>query len=215
MFRLNRTRNLKEGELLLREVRRTPWSLIGSALLTLAVLLGPFFFLFPLLRLGSWGVGLFFLALFTGLVLLVRLLILYFFNVLIITNLRLIDVDQRGFFTQVVSETTYDKIQDVSYAIKGLGQTLLQYGNVMIQTAGNQANLEIRSVRYPERVHELVMKVQAEYRAASAAEGDELTAEELLRLVDRLKRGLGDAGFRELIGRTKKGSTGKEKPPTP
>lgn len=199
MFKNYLTRNLKEGEAPLKEVRRYPWSFAGAGAIAAVLTLAPFFFLFPLLRLGAWGVAVFFVSLGLGVLLLLRVVLLYYLNVLFITNLRLIDVDQHGFLNQVVSETTYDKIQDVSYSIKGIRQTLFHYGNVQIQTAGNSANLEVRHVRNPERVHELIMRVQGEHRTTQGAETNPLSADELVGLVQRLKAGLGDDAFAKLV----------------
>ncbi len=214
MFKNYLTRNLKEGEVPLKEVRRYPWSLAGAWAVVALFVLAPFFFLFPLLRFGVWGVAVFFISLGLGLLLLLRVVLLYYLNVLFITNLRLIDVDQHGFLNQVVSETTYDKIQDVSYSIKGIRQTLFHYGNVQIQTAGNSANLEVRHVRNPERIHELIMRVQGEHRTAQSTEPNQLSAEELVGLVQRLKAGLGDEEFAKLVARGA-ANDGKRKGPTP
>lgn len=200
MFEKYLSRNLKDGEEVIRFVRRYAGSMAlpfgGVAILVLA----PFFLLFPLLRWGLPGVAVLFALVFIGLLVLVRTILLFTLNVLIITNQRLIDVDQRGFFHRVVSESTYDKIQDVSFSMKGLLQTLFRYGDVHIQTAGAQANLEVRNVRDPEKVQELIVKLQAELQRQNSGSTDRLSAQELLALVQRLKRGLGDSEFTRLVG---------------
>ncbi|MFH1171219.1 MAG: PH domain-containing protein [bacterium] len=172
--------------------------MIFSLLLAAIFLLGSFFFLFPLLRVGFWGVILLFALFLFGIFLVVRIVLLRALNVLIVTNLRLIDIDQRGFFHREVSEATYEKIQDVSFSLKGVAQTLFRYGNVLIQTAGVQANLEVQNVRHPERIQELITKVQTESQQQKTP-GSSMTAEELLELVQKLKEGLGDDVFRKLI----------------
>lgn len=203
MFTSYPNKNLKEGEEILREVRRTWWSVIGQSILAGLLILAPFFFLVPLLRAGSLGVVGFFLALLLGIIIVFRLLILFFLNVLVVTNYRIIDVDQRGFFHRVVSETTYDKIQDVSYSIQGPWATLWHYGTIHVQTAGQQANLEIIHVRNPELIHELILRVQNEARLAGHDGQEELSAEELLNVARRLKGQLSPKRFRAQIGREK------------
>ncbi|MBI4415096.1 MAG: PH domain-containing protein [Candidatus Kerfeldbacteria bacterium] len=196
MFHHEDSRNLKDGEELLQEVRRSLWSFFRHIVLAALFLFGPFFLLFPLLRIGEWGLLLFALLLAVGGVLTLRAIILYRRNVLYITTERLIDVDQRGFFSHVVSETTYDKIQDVSYARTGVWQTVTGIGTVFIQTAGGGANLEAKDVRNPASVHALIMNVQRE-RAELPSE--RMSAEELLHLAERLKHGIGSAEFQTLV----------------
>ncbi|MBI3956735.1 MAG: PH domain-containing protein [Candidatus Kerfeldbacteria bacterium] len=198
MFERHLTKNLKEGEEVLQYVRRYGWSLLLPGLIAGIVFFSPFFFLFPLLRLGLPGVLGLLIVFLAGILLLIRLVVLYSLNVLLITNYRLIDVDQRGLFHREVSECTYDRIADVSFSMRGIPQTLLHYGNVQIQTAGSQANLEVRNVRGPDRVQELIMKLQSEV-AKRADDEAQLSADELLQLVNRLKRGLGDDKFREIL----------------
>lgn len=198
MFERQLTRNLKDGEEVIRIVRRYPGSLLFPAVLPVVFLFSPFFLLFPLLRLGIFGVLAFVALLAVGCILLLRLIVLYSLNALVITNQRLIDVDQRGFFHREVSESTFDKIQDVSFSMKGVSQTLFRYGTLLIQTAGAQANLEIRYVQNPEHIQELIAKQQTETHADSR-EGEELSAEELLRVATRLKKELGDEAFRAFV----------------
>ncbi len=54
----------------------------------------------------------------------------------IITNERIIDIQQKGLFNRAVSEFALDKVQDVTIEIPDMLSTLLSYGNIIIQTAG-------------------------------------------------------------------------------
>ncbi|MFA5135600.1 MAG: PH domain-containing protein [Patescibacteria group bacterium] len=125
-------------------------------------IIAPFFFLYPLFRWGTSGILIFIGALIVGGFILLRVFVIYSFNVFVITDERIIDIDQRGFFDRTVSETTYDKIQDVSFRIKGIAQTLFKYGHVVIQTAGTQANIELHGVKEPERVQQTIIQIQRE-----------------------------------------------------
>lgn len=162
MFESKLINMLKEGEELVRIVRKYPlvffWQIVTSAFFIIA----PFFFLYPLFHWSSWGVVIFFVAVCIGVLIALRIVIVYSLNVFIITSDRIIDIDQRGFFDRTVSETTYDKIQDVSFRIKGIGQTILHYGSVIIQTAGAQANIELDGVREPSRIQQIIIDLQRE-----------------------------------------------------
>jgi len=148
--------NLKPEEEIMRVVRHyglTFWPQILAVLILLSL---PFFFIFPLFKKGYWGVAFFLFLFLFGIFYGLRELVIWYYNSLVITNKRIIDIDQRGLFERVVSEAPYEKIQDVSYRFKGIFQTLLRYGGIQIQTAGANAVIEIRNIKNPERVQELI-----------------------------------------------------------
>lgn len=151
--------NLKPGEEVVRVVRHYVFVLWPKLLAVFLFLTLPFFFLFPLFKLGFWGVLFFLFLILFGLFYGLRTLIIWYYNAFIITNQRIIDIDQRGFFERVVSEASYEKVQDVSYRIKGVWQTFLHYGAVRIQTAGASVELEIRNVKNPEKIQELISEL--------------------------------------------------------
>src|SRR3989339_377242 len=120
MFEDRIRRNLKESEELVIIIRKFPLVFILPIIFSAVFIIAPFFFLYPLFHWSSWGVGIFFVLLIIGLFLALRTFIIYSFNVFVITNQRIIDIDQAGLFDRTVSETTYDKIQDVSFRRKGI-----------------------------------------------------------------------------------------------
>lgn len=63
----------------------------------------------------------------------------YYLDVWIVTDERIIDVEQIGMFQREVSEFMLSRIQDVTVEIPGFIATLLRYGNLRIQTAGEQS----------------------------------------------------------------------------
>lgn len=199
MFEQRLLENVKEGEEVRALIRRTPIVAILPILLCVVLIIAPFFFLYPLLKLGVGGSLILIASFLVGFLVGFRTLWVQQLNAFILTPTRIIDVDQRGIFHKVVSETTFDKVQDVSYVIKGVGPTLFRYGTVVIQTAGNAANLELAGVRFPQRVQDLIVRLQ---RDANAPAGEEhLSADELLAMVKRIKAGVGEEQFRRLVAR--------------
>ena len=77
----------------------------------------------------------------------------------IITNERIIDMQQLGLFDRVISELNINKVQDVTAEVHGQIQTFLDYGNVYIQTAGVQERFIFYSVPHPEEVARLIIQV--------------------------------------------------------
>jgi uncharacterized membrane protein YdbT with pleckstrin-like domain len=84
----------------------------------------------------------------------------YYLDLWIITNERVIDIEQKGFFSRIVAEHKLSRIQDVSSEVRGILPTLFHYGNVKIQTAGEEQLFIFEKVPHPQelsrKIHELV-----------------------------------------------------------
>ena len=151
---------LKDDEHLIRVIRSFPLSFFWPGIFSLIFLLLPFFVMIPLFNIGRFGLFLFGLMLLIGLIITIRTIIIAYFNCLIITDRRVIDWDQRGLFEKVISEAEYDKIQDISYRVKGFFGTMLSFGTIQIQTAGSAPVLELRRVRHPQKIQSLITDVK-------------------------------------------------------
>ncbi len=182
MFEDRIRRNLKENEELVVIIRKFPLVFILPIIFSAVFIIAPFFFMYPLFHWSSWGVGIFFTLLIIGLFIALRTFIIYSFNVFVITNQRIIDIDQAGLFDRTVSETTYDKIQDVSFRRKGISQTLWRYGSVVIQTAGQQANIELIGVKNPEKIQQLITEIQKE-----TVSKNQISSEDIANLLANLE----------------------------
>ena len=87
----------------------------------------------------------------------------YWLDTWVITNERIIDVEQKGLFKREVSEFKLDKIQDVSVDVSGVIQTLFGYGNVQIQTAGSDRIFLFKTVPNPQEIKNKILKIHDEY----------------------------------------------------
>ena len=76
----------------------------------------------------------------------------YYLDTWIITNDRIIYIEQNGLFSRVVSEHKLYKIQDVTVEVKGFLPTFLNYGNIFIQTAAERPRTTLRQIRRPNEV---------------------------------------------------------------
>jgi uncharacterized membrane protein YdbT with pleckstrin-like domain len=76
----------------------------------------------------------------------------YYLDVWIITSKKIIDVEQHGLFRREVSFLHLDKIQDITYEINGIIPTMLNYGNLEVQTAGSEGAFPIKGVPNPSNV---------------------------------------------------------------
>lgn len=190
------TRQLREKEEIVRLVRRAGITLAPSVGLGAVLILVDFFLLAWWLQYRTWGmIG------FSAVVILAALIIgrgwyIWAMNLLAITNQRIIDMNQHGLFKRTVAEASYDKIQDVRYTIHGVWQTLFKFGTIVIQTAGASTTLELGSIKDPFEVQQQIAEIQ---RQVGAHATTDVSAAELLGLVERLKTKLGAESFRRLV----------------
>ncbi|MEK7209000.1 MAG: PH domain-containing protein [Patescibacteria group bacterium] len=90
----------------------------------------------------------------------------YYLDVWYLTNQRIIAVEQRGLFHRKISTFRLEMIQDTTIEIPGILATLIGYGNLQIQTAGQNEKFTIRGVNRPQRVNEIITR---EYHRAREA----------------------------------------------
>ncbi len=172
--------SLKEGEEAIAIVHKH-WVKLAPAILR-AVIAGiiPSFFIKFIL--SSQTATFIYLAFLGVLVLYVAYSwIVYYFDVFIITDQRVIDIQQTGIFQRSVAEAPMNRIQDVTYAVGGFFATLFNYGKVTVRTASNN-ELTMKDVSNPEEIQEIIVELQKLHQ------GDKkLSAEELLAYIANLK----------------------------
>jgi hypothetical protein len=156
MFHLEDVLQLKDTEDVKLVARRHPMTLVPGLFIAMMCIVIPFFFLFPLFAFGMPGIAAFVVVVISGIVVAFRSFFLWDSDVLIVTTLRLIDVDQRGFFSRFVTEATLVSISDVAWRRHGITDTLFKIGTLTIQSSGNAKSLELKRVAHPERIHELL-----------------------------------------------------------
>jgi len=76
----------------------------------------------------------------------------YYLDIWVVTNQEIISVDQKGLFNHTVARQPISRIQDVKATSQGYAQTFLNFGNVEIQTAGENANFIFEEVPSPFKV---------------------------------------------------------------
>ncbi len=81
----------------------------------------------------------------------------YYLDVYIVTNERIVNIEQNGFFKREISELHLHQIQDVSAKVNGFFPTMIHYGNVFIQTAGERENFIFKSIPNPYKVSKLIV----------------------------------------------------------
>lgn len=158
------TFELKPHEEVLATVRESMIPNFWGFFLYIVWLLVPFFFLFPLFRQGIAGMIVFFGLAGSGFVLLLRRYIRWRGSTLILTDKRVVDIDQKGFFDQIVTEAPYEQIDEASYRIKGFCATVFRYGDVRMDLSGSAADIIFKNIYRPSRIHNLINDLREEHR---------------------------------------------------
>ncbi|MCL5411812.1 MAG: PH domain-containing protein [Patescibacteria group bacterium] len=89
--------------------------------------------------------------------------LMWYFDVYIITNERLVDVDFYGLFYKQISECALSRIQDVTHRMGGVAQIMFNYGNVIVQTAGTHDYFEFELVPEPDLVQKKIFELVEEH----------------------------------------------------
>ncbi len=176
------SKHLKPGEEPIQIIRRF-WvtflpSLLGGGLLFVL----DFFLLAWWLQWRGRGLLGFLLVALVAAIWIARSLYIWSRNVLVLTNQRIIDIDQHGLWQRTVAEAPYAKIQDVRYTTRGMAQTIFRYGTVIIQTAGNTTNLEMDGVHDPMALQQMIVDIQSRTDQRPPAAKPEAVAEALQAL---------------------------------
>ena len=94
----------------------------------------------------------------------------YYLDTWIITNDRIINVEQFGLFNRKASELHMGAVQDVTSKVAGIIGTFFDYGNVLVQTAAEHTQFVFKDVEHPEKVKETIIRLVEEYKTAHAKE---------------------------------------------
>ncbi|MDD3723665.1 MAG: PH domain-containing protein [Lutibacter sp.] len=82
----------------------------------------------------------------------------YYLDIWIVTNERIIDIRQDGFFSRTIAEQRLFRVQDVASEVHGIFPTILKYGDVHIQTAGAKQRFVFDDVPHPEKIRDLIIR---------------------------------------------------------
>lgn len=86
----------------------------------------------------------------------------WYYNVNIITDERVIDVDFHSLIYRNISSTKLDKIEDVTATTHGVLGTVINYGTVSVQTAGERREFEFVDVPNPNTIVQLLNELLQE-----------------------------------------------------
>lgn len=98
----------------------------------------------------------------------------WYYSVFIVTDQRLIQITQKGFFHKSVVDLSLTQMQSLNYEVAGVQATLLGFGTILIQTY--IGDLVIHEVHHPDKITKkiaLILRNQGILSADFPANKDE------------------------------------------
>lgn len=80
--------------------------------------------------------------------------IIWYYTIFVLTNQRLRQITQRGFFGSDVVELKLSKIHNISYNIPGFSGEMFGFGTIVIQTY--VGDLVINNVEHPDKIYNIL-----------------------------------------------------------
>ncbi len=155
MFRIRDVVQLQPEEQTLLLVRRHLRTAVGSLFLAGLLIAIPFFFLFHLVRVGGFGIVIFCLLLALGAAFALRVFLLWDSHVFILTNKRIIHVEQMGVWRRHVREMPLLALEQMSIERRGFLDALFRTGILRLRANGH-GQIVFSDVSHPERLIEKI-----------------------------------------------------------
>lgn len=113
-----------------------------------------------------------------GVLLFIPSWVTWHFSVFIVTDKRLIQITQKGFWHRSVVDMGLNQIQMVNYQVAGLQETLLGFGTIMMQTF--VGDLVIHEIPHPAKIQKKLLEILRDQgiSASPYSEPKELEMEE-------------------------------------
>jgi uncharacterized membrane protein YdbT with pleckstrin-like domain len=83
--------------------------------------------------------------------------ITWFYSVYIVTDQRMLQITQKGFWKKSVVDISLNQIQMVNYEVSGFQETMLGFGTIMMQTF--VGDLVIHEVHHPAEIQKKMLEV--------------------------------------------------------
>ncbi len=89
----------------------------------------------------------------------------FYLDTWIVTSERIMNIEQQGLFSRVISEMHLNQVQDVTSETHGVLAFFLSYGDVHIQTAGKKQRFNFKGIDNPEIIkRKIITLVQNDKR---------------------------------------------------
>lgn len=87
----------------------------------------------------------------------------WYYDVWLVTNKGIVDIERQGFFDVKATRVDYHLVQDITVTIKGVWQTLFNYGDVTLDRLVSSAAVILKDAANPKRLERVLKANQAKY----------------------------------------------------
>lgn len=180
---IDRNITFAKHEVILQVVHRHSFFLVKKLLVAAIVLGIPFFFMFPLFRLGKWGFIIFGVFVFIALYLSARAFFIWYNNVLVLTTQRIFLVHQKGLFLRDIQEGFLEKIVETSFQKKGLAAIVFGYGSIKMGFEKKKGKLVFE---YAPKPQHLVAAIQSAADNIDGSNNEDAIISQLQKIKDKI-----------------------------
>ncbi len=92
------------------------------------------------------------------------LFIFFYLSVQIVTEMRMVDVDQAGIFRRKVTEIQIENVEEVTSRSHGVLATIFNFGDVTVQTSSAEVDFVFENVAHPEEVKKIILDIYEQYK---------------------------------------------------
>jgi membrane protein implicated in regulation of membrane protease activity len=156
---------LREGEYFASVMRKHWFVLVAHIIPFLLALIAPFLLLSIIPASSVTDATIAIIVFFGALWVLIGLMVVftiwtnYYLDLWIVTNQRLIDIEQRTLFNREIKTLRMETVQDVQVDVEGIIQTFLSFGTLRVQTAGTGGtDAKIVGIPHPNSEKDIIME---------------------------------------------------------
>lgn len=170
MLHLQEILAMQEGEHVVRVLRRSLWTTVPGLAISGFLIALPFFFLFPLTRMGFVGAVLLCAVLAYGIYLSLKCVLLWDSNVLVLTDRRFIVVRQGGLWSRQVIEAPLAGSQAAA-SKPSIFFSFLRMGNVTLSGHGLSGPVMMTGLSAPNSVARMILGLRDAQSAGFRVQG--------------------------------------------
>ena len=87
----------------------------------------------------------------------------YYLDILLITSQRILIIEQKGLFNRQVTAVPLERVQDITVRKRGILQTFFDFGDIQIQTAGEE-NYSMKDVSHPNETKNYILQKTPQFQ---------------------------------------------------
>lgn len=96
----------------------------------------------------------------------------FYYDIHIVTDRRLVDIDQNKLFSREINELALEEVQDVTTQNSGIFSSVFDFGHVLIETAAAKQKFEFNNVLHPREIASIILDLSDQAKQRIEGSGD-------------------------------------------